>query len=78
MFPNFSKSKQFSLNPNIVELLEDANKPMFDLILDVKMLAKFGAVLDFSRKIITIDHVKNTMRPRSALKQKNSSAFFRE
>ena len=42
---------------------------MFGLILGIETLAKSGVVLDFSKKVITIDRAKNTMRPTTALRE---------
>ena len=39
---------------------------MFDLILGVETLVKFGVILDFKRKVLTIDHHELTMRPLGA------------
>ena len=40
---------------------------MFDLILSIDTLAKFGRILDFQDKMIQIDHAKIAVRPLSSL-----------
>ena len=39
---------------------------MFDLILGVETLVKFGVILDFKCKMLTIDHHELIMRPLGA------------
>jgi hypothetical protein len=34
------------------------NKPQFDLILGVKTMKKYGIILDFKDKMITVDEIK--------------------
>jgi hypothetical protein len=38
------------------------NKPQYDLILGVKTMKKYGIILDFKEKMITIDEVKLPIR----------------
>ena len=79
IFPDFSRSKIFSLSPNVVELQTYDKEPMFDLIIGVETLAKFGVVLDFASKVITIDKMQSPMRPINALKRLNfDTRFFKE
>ena len=65
-FPEFSRNKIFSLNPDIIQRENDAKNPMFDMIIGVETLTKFGVILDFSSKTLTIDHHTITMRPLDA------------
>ena len=65
-FPEFSRNKVFSLNPDIILRENDAKNPMFDMIIGVETLSKFGVILDFSSKTLTIDHHTITMRPLDA------------
>ena len=62
MFPAFSKSKIFSIDPDIVIIGKSDKEPMFDLILDNAALARFGTVLDFQDKNIQVDQPKIVMR----------------
>ena len=51
------------MKPDIIVRENHAKRPMFDLILGVETLVKFGVILDFKRKVLTIDHHELTMRP---------------
>ena len=52
---------------------------MFNLIIGVETLAKFGVVLDFASKVITIDKMQSPMKPINAFKRLNfDTRFFRE
>ncbi len=54
-------SKRYLAEPDIIEY--DKNyKPQYDLILGVKTMKKYGIILDFKDKMITIDEVKFPMR----------------
>ena len=44
-FKTYSKSKYFSIEPAIIELCDNAEEPVFGLILRVETLASIGAVL---------------------------------
>ena len=46
IFPAFSKSKIFVICPDIVIVDKSDTEPVFDLILGIETLAKFGTVLD--------------------------------
>ena len=65
-FPDFSTNKVFSVNPDIIPRENAAKNPMFDMIIGVETLTKFGVILDFSSKTLTIDHHTITMRPLDA------------
>ena len=43
----YSNSKQFTCKPDIVEYKEDADKPVFDLIIGCKSMKEWGIVLNF-------------------------------
>jgi hypothetical protein len=45
--PTYSKSKCFSIKPDIIEVGHNTEEHMFDLILGVETLASGGVVLDF-------------------------------
>ena len=49
IFPEFSGSKRFSLRPDIQVVPED-EEPMFDLIIGVESLQRFGAILNFKNQ----------------------------
>ena len=52
---------------------------MFNIIIGVETLAKFGVVLDFATKVITIDKMKSPMRPIKDFKRLNfDTIFFKE
>ncbi len=59
-FESFN-SKGYLAEPDIVEY--DRNKkPHYDLILGVKTMKKYGIILDFKDKMITIDEIKLPMQ----------------
>jgi hypothetical protein len=49
------------VEPDIV-MYKRNNKPQYDLILGVKTMKKYGIILDFKDKMITIDEVKLPMQ----------------
>ena len=51
------------MKPDIIVRKNHAKRPMFDLILGAEALIKFGAILDFKRNVLIIDHHELTMRP---------------
>ncbi len=53
----YSNSKRYLAKPDIIEYVKN-NKPQYDLILGVKTMKKYGIMLDFKDKVITIDEVK--------------------
>jgi hypothetical protein len=60
-FFEYSDSKRYLAEPDIVEY--DKNyKPQYDLILGVKTMKKYGIILDFKDKMITVDEVKLGMQ----------------
>ena len=67
-FPTYSKSKYFSIKPNIIERGNNTEEPIFYLILGVETLASIGVGLDFGTKSIIIDHISNPMQHYRALK----------
>ncbi len=60
-FFKYSNSKRYLVEPDIVEYNKN-NKPQYDLILGVKPMKKYGIILDFKDKIITVDDVKLPMQ----------------
>ncbi len=60
-FFEHSDSKRYLLEPDIVEY-DKNNKPQYDLILGVKTMKKYGIILDFKDKMITVDEVKLPMQ----------------
>ncbi len=60
-FFEYSNSKRYLAEPDIVKY-DKNNKPQYDLILGVKTMKKFGIILDFKDKMITIDEVKLPMQ----------------
>jgi hypothetical protein len=57
----YSNSKRYLAEPDIIEYYKN-NKPQYDLILGVKTIKKYGIILDFEDKMITIDEVKLPMQ----------------
>ncbi len=49
------------MEPDIVEY-DKINKPWYDIILGAKTMKKYGIILDFKDKMITIDEVELPMR----------------
>ncbi len=60
-FFEFSNSKSYLAEPDIIEY-DKNDKPQYDLILDVKTMKKYGIILDFKDKMITVDEVKLPMQ----------------
>jgi hypothetical protein len=60
-FFEYSNSKRYLAAPDIVEY-DRKIKPQYDLILGVKTMKKYGIILDFKDKMITIDEVKLPMQ----------------
>ncbi len=56
-FFEYSDSKRYLAEPDIVEY-DRNNRPQYDLILGVKTKKKYGIILDFKDKMITVDEVK--------------------
>ncbi len=53
-FFEYSNNKRNLTEPDIVEYNRN-NKPQYDLILGVKTMKKYGIILDFKNKMITVD-----------------------
>ncbi len=49
------------VEPDIVES-DRKNKPQYDIILGVKTMKKYGIIVDFKDKMITVDEVKLPMQ----------------
>jgi hypothetical protein len=60
-FCEYSDSKRYLAEPDIVEY-DKINKPQYDLILGVKTMKKYGIILVFKDKMITVDEVKLPMQ----------------
>ncbi len=59
-FFDYSNRKRYLAEPDIVEY-DKNNRPQYDLILGVKIMKKYGIILDFKDKMITADEVKLPM-----------------
>jgi hypothetical protein len=57
----YSDRKRYLVEPDIVEYKRN-NKPQYDLILGVKTIKKYGIILGFEDKMITVDEVKLPMQ----------------
>jgi hypothetical protein len=60
-FFEYSDSKRYLAEPDILEH-DKNNKPQYDHILSVKNMKKYGIILDFKDKMITVDEVKLPMQ----------------
>jgi hypothetical protein len=60
-FFEYSDSKRYLAAPDIIEY-NKINKPQYDIILGVKTMKKYGIILNFKDKMITVDEVKLPMR----------------
>ncbi len=60
-FFEYSNSKRYLAEPDIVKY-DKNNRPHYDLILGVKTMKKYGIILDFKDKMITVDEVKLPMQ----------------
>jgi hypothetical protein len=60
-FFEYSDSKRYLAEPDIVEY-DKINRPQYDLIHGVKTMKKYGIILEFKDKMITIDEVKLPMQ----------------
>jgi hypothetical protein len=60
-FFEYSDSKRYLAEPDIVDYGKN-NKPQNDLILGVETMKKYGIILEFKDKMITIDEVKLPMQ----------------
>ena len=72
IFPACSKSKIFVIYRDIVIGDESDEEPMFDLILGIETLAKFGTILDFQNSTIQIDHAVVAIRPYKIFARKSN------
>jgi hypothetical protein len=57
----YSNSKRYLAEPDIVEY-DKSNRPHYELILGVKTMKKYGIILDFKDKMITVDEVTLPMQ----------------
>jgi hypothetical protein len=53
-------ANRYLAEPDIVEY-DKSNRPQYDLILCVKTMKKYGIILEFKDKMITVDEVKLPM-----------------
>jgi hypothetical protein len=60
-FFEYSNRKRHLVEPDIIKY-DKNNKPQYDLILSVKNMKKYGIILDFKDKMITVDEVKLPMQ----------------
>jgi hypothetical protein len=60
-FFEYFNSKRYLAASDIVEY-DKINKPAYDIILGVKTMKKYGIILDFKDKMITLDEVKLPMQ----------------
>jgi hypothetical protein len=60
-FFEYSDIKRYLVEPDIVKY-DKNNKPQYDLILGVKTMKKYGIILEFKDKMITVDEVKLPMQ----------------
>ena len=67
LLPEYSSSKIFSVEADIVEIPRHETSP-FDVIIGVETMKKMGIVLDFARDVITVDGTSLPMRTVQDLK----------
>jgi hypothetical protein len=60
-FFEYSNSKRYLAEPDIVRY-DKNNRPQYDLVLGVKTMKRYGIILDFKDKMITVDEVKLPMQ----------------
>jgi hypothetical protein len=60
-FIEYSNRKRYLAEPDIMEY-DKNNRPQYDLILGVKTMKRYGIILDFKDKMITVDEVKLPMQ----------------
>jgi hypothetical protein len=60
-FFEYSDSKRYLAEPDIIEY-DKINKLQYDLILGVKTMKKYGIILDFKDKMMTVDEFKLPMQ----------------
>jgi hypothetical protein len=60
-FFKYSDSRRYLAEPDILNY-DNNNEPQYDLILGVKTMKKYGIILDFNDKMITVDEVKLPMQ----------------
>jgi hypothetical protein len=60
-FFKYSDSKRYLAEPDIIEY-DKNNRPQYDLILSGKTMKKYGIILVFKNKMITVDEVKLPMQ----------------
>jgi hypothetical protein len=60
-FFEYSNRKRYIAEPDIVEY-DKNDRPQYDIILGVKTMKRYGIILDFKDKMITVDEVKLPMQ----------------
>jgi hypothetical protein len=68
-FVEYSGRKYYEITPDVIEC-DKMEKPVFDLIIDVKTMKKLGIVLDFWTSKIKIDQNSLPMRDVNKLQEK--------
>jgi hypothetical protein len=61
IFFEYSNRKRYHAELDFVKY-DKNNKPQYDLILGVKTMKKYGIILDFKDKMITVDDIKLPMQ----------------
>ena len=61
-FFEYSISREYFIQPDVVEYKDPIDKPGFDLILGSNTMKELGIVLDFRTKEITLDEISLPMR----------------
>jgi hypothetical protein len=56
IFFEYSNSKRYLAEPDIIKYINN-NRQQYDLILGVKIMKKYGIILDFNDKMINVDEV---------------------
>ncbi len=61
-FFEYSNSKEFLAEPDVLECDKKMGKPVFDLIIGCNSMERLGIVMNFQNKMITIDEIMLPMR----------------
>ena len=70
-FFEYSNSKEFLAEPDVLEYDKEMGKPAFDLILGCNSMERLGIVMDFKTKTITIDEIILPMKNIDSLTNKS-------
>ena len=67
LFPNFLDLKLINIQPDITDVTDLNEKPVFDVIAGVDSMDKLGISIDSSKNVSIIDHIEYPIRPLDSL-----------